>query len=99
MRSAVAPVQHRQRRRSGTAGGPDTHDRDLAAGATGPVMNLSFRDNANNETGFIVERSTDGVTFAQLGTNLPPRTNGSATVTLTDTTIAAGATARRTRTG
>ncbi len=64
----------------------------LAAGATGPVMNLSFRDNANNETGFIVERSTDGVTFAQLGANLPPRTSGSATVTLTDSTIAAGAT-------
>ena len=41
----------------------------LAAGATGPVMNLSFRDNANNETGFIVERSTDGVTFTQLGAN------------------------------
>jgi hypothetical protein len=64
----------------------------LAAGATGPVMNLSFRDNANNETGFIVERSTDGVTFAQLGAKLPARTNGSATVTLTDTTIGAGAT-------
>jgi FtsP/CotA-like multicopper oxidase with cupredoxin domain len=64
----------------------------FAAGAAGPVMNLSFRDNATNETGFIVERSTDGVTFAQLGANLPARTNGSATVTLTDTTIAAGAT-------
>jgi hypothetical protein len=56
------------------------------------VINLSFRDNANNETGFIVERSTDGVTFTQLGATLPARTNGSATVTLTDTTIAAGAT-------
>ena len=64
----------------------------LAAGATGPVMNLSFRDNAKNETGFIVERSTDGVTFTALGAPLPARTNGSATVTLTDTTIAAGAT-------
>jgi FtsP/CotA-like multicopper oxidase with cupredoxin domain len=63
----------------------------LAAGANGPVMNLSFRDNANNETGFIVERSVDGGAFSKLGATLPARTSGNATVTMTDTTIAAGA--------
>ena len=59
----------------------------------GPVaqVTLTFRDNANNETGFIVERSTNGAAFTALAT-LPPRTNGNSTVTYVDTTAAAGAT-------
>jgi len=59
----------------------------------GPVaqVTLTFRDNANNETGFVVERSTNGGAFSTLAT-LPPRTNGNATVTYVDTTAAAGAT-------
>src|SRR6185369_15785013 len=31
-------------------------------------INLSWTDNAPNETGFKIERATDGVTFTQIGT-------------------------------
>jgi hypothetical protein len=31
-------------------------------------INLSWTDNSNNETGFKVERSTDGTTFTQIAT-------------------------------
>ncbi len=42
----------------------------LAATATSAAqVNLTWTDNAaGNETGFVVQRSTDGVTFAQIGT-------------------------------
>lgn len=59
--------------------------------AAGPQVNLTWRDNANNETGFNVQRSTDGVNYTVLAT-VPPRTNGNATVSYTDTTVVAGAT-------
>lgn len=43
-----------------------------ATGATSPrgkfSVNLAWIDNANNETGFKVERSPDGVSFAEIGT-------------------------------
>lgn len=58
--------------------------------AAGPQVNLTWRDNANNETGFIVERSLNGGAFQALIT-VGPRTNGNATVSYTDTTIVAGA--------
>jgi FtsP/CotA-like multicopper oxidase with cupredoxin domain/fibronectin type 3 domain-containing protein len=38
----------------------------------GPQVSLAWQDNANNETGFVVERASDGVTFsviANLGIN------------------------------
>jgi hypothetical protein len=36
------------------------------ATAYGATMDLSFTDNSDNEKGFVVERSIDGVTFEQL---------------------------------
>jgi len=58
----------------------------------GPQVSLTWRDNApngaNSETGFIVERSTDGVNFSNLVT-LPARTqgNGTGNVTYVDTSV------------
>lgn len=45
-------------------------------------VSLTFRDNANNETGFIVERAINGGAFTQL-TQLPAR-NGQGNVTYLD---------------
>ncbi len=56
----------------------------------GPRINLSFTDNSTNETGFVVERSTNGGAFVQIAT-LPPH-NNTGVVTYTDTTITAGLT-------
>lgn len=39
-----------------------------AAAASKTQFNLTWADNSSNETGFRVERSTDGVNFAQVGT-------------------------------
>ena len=39
-----------------------------ATPAAGLAMNVSWTDNSNNETGFKIERSTDGKTFIQVGT-------------------------------
>jgi FtsP/CotA-like multicopper oxidase with cupredoxin domain len=61
-----------------------------AALQAGPQVNLTWRDNANNETGFIVERSTDGVTFTLLTT--APAKNGTGNVTYLDTTVLPGTT-------
>jgi len=55
----------------------------------GPQVSLTFTDNAANETGFIVQRSTDGVTFIQIGT--APARNNTGAVTFVDTTVTAGA--------
>jgi len=52
---------------------------------------LTWRDNANNETGFVLERSTDGgATFVRLGP-VPART-GTENVTFTDSTVTQGVT-------
>lgn len=45
---------------------------NLVAAASGSQVNLSWTDNATNETGYSVQRSTDGITWtqiAQLGAN------------------------------
>jgi FtsP/CotA-like multicopper oxidase with cupredoxin domain len=55
---------------------------------SGPRVSLTFRDNANNETGFIVEQAVDGGAFAVL-TTLGPR-NNVGNVTYVDTTVAFG---------
>jgi hypothetical protein len=52
----------------------------------GPQIKLTWRDNARVETGFLIERSTDGTTFTQVGT--APALSGIGTVTFNDTTIA-----------
>ncbi len=59
-----------------------------AALQAGPQVQLTFRDNANNETGFIVERATGNGAFAQVGT-VGPRA-GVGNVTFIDNTVAVG---------
>ena len=39
-----------------------------ATAVSSSQINLAWTDNSNNETGFKIERSTDGVTFTQVGT-------------------------------
>ena len=39
-----------------------------AVAISGSAINLTWQDNANNETGFNIERSSDGITFAPLAT-------------------------------
>ena len=56
----------------------------------GPQVRLTWRDNAINESGFVIERSTDGVNFTQIAT-APARSN-TGNVTFTDTTIKAAQT-------
>ncbi|UFS70604.1 multicopper oxidase domain-containing protein [Geomonas sp. RF6] len=53
----------------------------------GPQVSLTFTDNATNEVGFMVERSTNGGAFTQIGT-APARAN-TGTVAFVDNTIAA----------
>src|SRR6185436_14218330 len=36
----------------------------------GPQIRLTWRDNATNEAGFVIQRSTDGVNFARLPPHL-----------------------------
>lgn len=58
----------------------------VAGNSTAPRVNLTWQDTAANESGFVVQRSTDGgATFAQLAT-VPPR-NGTGSVTYTDTSV------------
>jgi hypothetical protein len=52
---------------------------------TGPQIRLTWRDNATNEAGFVIERSTDNVNFSLL-TTVGPR-NNTGNVTFTDTTV------------
>jgi hypothetical protein len=56
----------------------------------GPQVSLTWRDNATNESGFSIQRSTDGVNFAQIAT--APAKSNTGNVTFVDTTITAGAT-------
>jgi FtsP/CotA-like multicopper oxidase with cupredoxin domain len=55
-----------------------------AALLTGPQVSLAWTDNATNETGFSVERSTDGVNFVQVGP--APARNNTGSVTYVDPT-------------
>ena len=58
----------------------------------GPQVRLTWTDTATTESGFLVERSTDGgTTFTQIGT--PGPRNGTGSVTFTDTTVPTGVTA------
>jgi hypothetical protein len=54
----------------------------------GPQVRLTWRDNATNETGFVVERSINGVDFVQIAT--PGPRNGTGNVAYVDTTVTAG---------
>jgi len=55
----------------------------------GPKVSLTFSDRASNESGFVIQRSTNGGTYTQIATL--PALSGTGTVTYTDTTIAAAA--------
>jgi predicted phage tail protein len=59
-----------------------------ASAVAGPVVNLSWTDNATNETGFLIERSVNGGAYAQLST--PGPFAGTGTVTATDNTVTVG---------
>ncbi len=52
----------------------------------GPQVSLNWQDNANNETGFVVERATGGGAFAQIATV------GANVTTYLDTTVQLGTT-------
>ncbi|MFN8079996.1 MAG: multicopper oxidase domain-containing protein [Kineosporiaceae bacterium] len=54
----------------------------VATQGAGTTVNLSFLDNASNEAGYVVERSTDGTTFSQIGT-VAATAAGTAGTTLT----------------
>jgi hypothetical protein len=56
----------------------------------GPQVRLQWRDNATNEGGFVIERSTTGLpgSFARIAT--APARNNTGNATFTDTTIATG---------
>ncbi|MCA9874914.1 MAG: multicopper oxidase domain-containing protein [Anaerolineales bacterium] len=56
----------------------------------GPQVRLTWMDNATNETGFTVERSADGVTFAHIGT--APARNNTGSVTFVDSSVVLGTT-------
>lgn len=64
---------------------PPAAPTDLAAAVqAGPQVALTWRDNANDETGFVVERAVDGVTFTVLATV------GTNATSYVDTAVAAG---------
>jgi FtsP/CotA-like multicopper oxidase with cupredoxin domain len=71
--------------------GPAVPTNLAATVQAGPQVRLTWTDNANNETGFVVERCTGAgcTSFAQIATT-GPRTSGPATVTYVDTTVTAG---------
>lgn len=74
------------------AGYPPAAPTNLTATVqAGPQVSLTWRDNATNETGFVVERSIDtGTTWTQVAT-APARVN-TGNVTLVDATVATGTT-------
>jgi FtsP/CotA-like multicopper oxidase with cupredoxin domain len=58
---------------------------------TGPKVSLTWRDNATNESGFIVQRSTDGgTTFTTVAT--PAARNNTGDVTWVDSAVTVGTT-------
>lgn len=55
-------------------------------------VDLRWRDNATNETGFVIERSSDnGASYSEIAT-LGPKVSAGSNVAFTDTKIAAGTT-------
>jgi FtsP/CotA-like multicopper oxidase with cupredoxin domain len=60
---------------------------------TGPQVSVRWRDNATNETGFAIERSTNGGAYEVIGTGAP-RGGSGMFVRYVDTTVAAGNTYR-----
>ncbi|MSN26123.1 MAG: multicopper oxidase domain-containing protein [Geobacter sp.] len=61
-----------------------------AALQAGPQISLTWRDNATNESGFVIQRATNGGAFVQIAT--APVLNGTGNVTFVDNTVALGTT-------
>jgi FtsP/CotA-like multicopper oxidase with cupredoxin domain len=55
---------------------------------SGPRVSLTWRDNATNESGFVVERSTNGAGFVQIAT--PPARTNTGNVTMVDNSVTVG---------
>jgi len=56
--------------------------------AAGPVINLTWRDNANNEAYYLVERSVDGGAYALIAN--PPAFANTGNVSFSDPAVSAG---------
>ena len=54
----------------------------------GPRVSLTWRDNATNESGFVVERATNGGAFVQIAT--PPARTSTGNVTMVDNSVVLG---------
>lgn len=67
---------------------PATPTNLTAALQTGPAVLLTWTDNANNETGFVIERADNGGDFTTL--NLVPARTNTGSVSYTDATVVAG---------
>lgn len=74
---------------TGQAGTPGSPTNLVATVEPGPQVLLTWTDNANNESGFLVERSVNGGAFALI-TTLPAKSNTGSTVSYTDMNVAAG---------
>ncbi len=72
---------------AGTTGAPPAAPSELAAAATSTsVVHLTWRDNATDETGFVVEYAALGGTFVQAGGVLPANTTSADVSGLTEAT-------------
>jgi FtsP/CotA-like multicopper oxidase with cupredoxin domain len=58
------------------------------AAQAGPQVSLTWRDNATNESGFVIERAVDGGAFTRIAT--APARNGTGNVTFVDTGVQLG---------
>jgi FtsP/CotA-like multicopper oxidase with cupredoxin domain len=71
------------------AGTPPAAPTNLSATLqAGPQVSLSWTDNANNETGFVIQRSVNGGEFSDLATRGPR--GGTGGVTFVDVNVLAG---------
>jgi hypothetical protein len=71
---------------------PTINSLQVQPNQTPPRIRVVFRDNANNETGFVIERSQDGgVSYQQVGTRAPSNpVTGTPQLTYDDTTVTFG---------
>ncbi len=73
-----------------TTGAPAAPTNLTATLQAGPQVRLQWRDNANNEGGFVIERSTTGLPGSFVQIAVAPARGNTGNTAFTDTTIAAG---------
>ena len=61
-----------------------------ASGITSSKVDLAWQDNANNETGFSIERNIGAGAYSEVGTTGPGPASTGGTGTFTDNTLSAG---------